>query len=162
MAEVARMRFESGKNPAEKGELVLASDGTLRVEPSEELTEQLARLEEEAVDRSRGMSLVVGGAIVVIGALIALAGWAAGRVAGRLRETIAEPKPLEKVRIFADPEGGVHLLLPGTGMQKIAMNWAPGETDANETAAFLAEYRKLKNIEDAEAGGYPHDAIPRQ
>ncbi|HEX5323009.1 MAG TPA: hypothetical protein VFW40_04425 [Capsulimonadaceae bacterium] len=151
-AEIARMRFESAKNPAEKGELVLTSDGTLTVQPSEELKDQLARLEEEAVDRSRKVSIVAGGAFIAVGAIIALAGWAAGRIAGRLRETIEAPRPVDKVKMFADPEGGVHLLIPGTGPQKIALDWAPGETDANEAVRFLLAYSKLKGVGSAEAG----------
>lgn len=147
MTEIARMRFESAKKPGEKGEIVLTSDKMLRVEPSEEFSNELARLEEAAVHRSRGIGLGVGAALIAAGALFAFAAWAAGRIAGRLRETIAEPKPVEQVRMFGDPDGGVHVLLPGTGPQKITLYWAPGETDANEFASFMAEYRRLKGID---------------
>lgn len=153
MTEIARMRFESAKNPEEKGQIVLGSDGTLRIEPSEEMSEKLARLEEEAVFRSRALGVGIGGALIAVGALIALTAWAAGRIAGRLRETIAEPKPVDKVRMFSDPEGGVHLLVQGAGPQRVTLYWAPGETDGNEVAAFMTAYRRLKGIEEAEAQG---------
>jgi hypothetical protein len=162
MAEIARMRFESGKNPAEKGAIVLTDDHMLRIEPSDELTDHLARLEEEAVEKSRSVGLAVGGAFIVVGALFALVGWLAGRIAGRLRETIGAPRSIDKVKMFADPEGGVHLLLPGTGPQKIAMNWAPGETDANEAVAFILAYSKLKGVGSAKASGHPADEGPEQ
>lgn len=148
MEHIARMRFVSAKRPEEKGELVLTSEKTLRIEPSDEMIDELAHLEEQSVYRSRALGLGVGGALIAVGALFALAGWVAGRIGGRLRETISEPKPVEKVRMFADPEGGVHLLVPGNGPQTVTLYWAPGETDANEVAAFMASYRKLKGIED--------------
>lgn len=147
MSEIARMRFESARTPGETGQIVLTSDKMLRIEPSEEFSNALARLEETAVHRSRTIGLSVGGVLIAAGALFALVAWAAGRIAGRLRETIAEPKPVEQVRMFGDPDGGVHVQLPGTGPQKVTLYWAPGETDANEVAAFMAEYRRLKGIE---------------
>ena len=147
MSEIARMRFESAKSPGEKGEIVLTSDKMLRIEPSEEFSSELARLEEDAVHRSRAIGLGIGGVLITAGALFALVAWAAGRIAGRLRETIAEPKPVEQVMMFGDPDGGFHVQLPGTGLQKITLYWPPGETDLNEMASFMTEYRKLKGIE---------------
>jgi len=162
MAELARMRFESARQPAQKGEIVLRSDGTLQVEPSDEFAEELARLEDVAVQKSRTLGVGVGAALIALGALVAAAGWAAGRIAGRLRETIGAPRSVDKVKMFVDPEGGVHLLLRGRGPQQVSLTWAPGETDAGEAAAFINAYRELKEKTRAETGGHRPDMASRQ
>ena len=58
-----------------------------------------------------------------------------------------EPRKLSKVKLFCDEEGGLHLQMRGIGPQKVEMNWAPTEIDAEETARFLKAYRKLKGID---------------
>jgi len=140
------MRFGSAKNPSEKGEIVLSPEGTIRIEPSEEFVAELARIEEVVVDRSRTFGTLIGAALIGIGALFALTGWAIGRFAGKLRQMITQPQPVKNVKLYADPEGGFHLFLRGRGPQNITLDWAPGETDAAEVAAFLAAYRHVKGI----------------
>ncbi len=52
MTQLARMRFVSLTKPKERGMLVLHDDGTFQVVPSEELRDEMARLEEVALHRA--------------------------------------------------------------------------------------------------------------
>jgi hypothetical protein len=146
MAEAARMRFVSSKNPEEKGELVLDSDQTLRIEPSPQMVDRMADLEHEAVERSRRYGVGIGVALIVLGIAVTAGGYLAGRFFGKLREMITQPRPLRQVNIWGDEGGGFHVGIRGKGPQKFEMNWAPGDTDATEVAAFMDAYRRLKDL----------------
>ena len=51
MTEIARMRFMSSQKPSERGMLLLRDDGTIQVQPTEELRDEMARLLGVAADR---------------------------------------------------------------------------------------------------------------
>ena len=57
MTQVAKMRFVSLLKPKERGMMVLHDDGTFQIVPSEELRDEMSRMEEVALHRAKGTPL---------------------------------------------------------------------------------------------------------
>jgi hypothetical protein len=134
--------FRSNKNPKERGSIALTADGMIEVRPSEEFLDELAQREEAAVDVSRKLGIRTGLVLIGLGCLCAAAGWLAGRIGGKLRLRVTEPRLPQDVTLFADITGGFHITLPGPLGQTIELNWGMGEVSPREVGAFIKAYRK--------------------
>ncbi len=144
MTEIARMRFMSNQKPSERGMLLLHDDGTIQVQPTEELRDEMARLEEVALDRARTFGTRLGVGLLVVGALAVGAGWVVGRIFGKLGYTLSAPRPVDAVRLTHD-DGSVHLTLRGANRwQVIHMGWNPDEVLQGEAADFVAKFDALR------------------
>jgi len=145
MTEVARMRFMSSKKPSERGMLLLHDDGTFQVQPSEELRDEMARLEEIALDRSHTFGTRLGLSLIVVGTVAVGVGWAVGRIFGRLGYTLSVPRAVEAVSLTRDEGGGVDLTLRGANrFQKIQMGWNPDEVLQGEADNFVAKFDEMR------------------
>jgi len=141
LTEIARMRFMSNKKPSERGMLLLHDDGTIQVAPSEELRDEMARLEEVALDRARTFGTRLGVSLLVVGALAVGVGWVAGRVFGKLGHILSAPRPVDAVSLTHDEGGSVHLTLRGANhWQVIQMGWNPDEVLQGEASNFAAKF----------------------
>ena len=144
MTEIARMRFMSSKKPSERGMLLLHDDGTIQVQPTEELRDEMARLEEVALDRARTFGTRVGVSFLVVGALAVGVGWVVGRIFGKLGYTLSMPRPVDSARLTHD-EGSVHLTLRGANrLQVIQMGWNPDEVLQGEAENFVAKFDAMR------------------
>ena len=145
MTEIARMRFMSSQKPSERGMLLLRDDGTLQVQPTEELRDEMARLEEIALDRARTFGTRLGVSLLIAGALAVGAGWVVGRVFGKLGHTLSAPRPVDAVLLTHDEGGSVHLTLRGANrLQTIRMGWNPDEVLQGEAENFVAKFDALR------------------
>ncbi len=145
MTEIARMRFMSNKKPSERGMLLLHDDGTIQVQPTEELRDEMARLEEVALDRAQTFGTRLGVGLLVIGGLAVAVGWAVGRVFGKLGRTLSTPRPVDAVRLTHDEGGSVHLTLRGANrLQVIQMGWNPDEVLQGEAENFVAKFDAMR------------------
>ena len=146
MTDVARLRFKSIKKPKEHGALVLSDDGTFRVEPSREFRDEMARLEEEALDRSHTFGTRLGLGLISLGALALAAGWYAGRVFGKLGSSLSAPRPIKDVEVGRDGRGNLHVRMPGVEnhWQKIEMGWFADEYLAPEADQFLQTLEEMR------------------
>lgn len=147
MAVVARMRFQSTKNPQERGALALHDDGTFQIVPSDELRDEMARLEEVALSRAQTFGTQVGIGLLVLGALALGAGWLAGRIFGKLGSSLSEPRALSDVQIERDAGGGVHVRLSGleNRFRLVQMGWNGDEVLQGEAEAFCRKFEDMKN-----------------
>lgn len=147
MAVVARMRFQSTKNPQERGALALHDDGTFQIVPSDELRDEMARLEEVALHRAQTFGTRVGIGLLVLGALALGAGWLAGRIFGKLGSSLSEPRALSDVQIERDAGGGVHVRLSGleNRFRLVQMGWNGDEVLQGEAEAFCRKFEDMKN-----------------
>jgi len=139
-----KMYFRSNKKPRERGAIVLTESGTIEVRPTEEFLDELARLEEEACQRSRTISAKVGGSILALGFIVVALGWLVGRIGGKLRYRVTSPRHVDEVTMFADVTGGFHLSLPDKFGQTIDLNWGQGEINSREAGEFLKAARKYR------------------
>ncbi|HEY3330465.1 MAG TPA: hypothetical protein VGK19_10620 [Capsulimonadaceae bacterium] len=146
IGEVARMRFQSGRNPKENGALVITNDGFLQIEPSDEFVEELANLEEKAVARSRQLGIVASVVFFGIGAVLAAVAWMAGRIGGEMRHNLMRPRPIDEVEIDTNDIGSIRFEMPGSGPQKLTLEWEKGEIDECEAAKFVAVYNRFREI----------------
>jgi hypothetical protein len=137
-----KMYFRSNKRPRERGAVVLTEAGRIEVRPTDEFLDELARLEEEACDKSRFIAAKVGGGILLFGLLVTAAGWLVGRIGGKLRARVTAPREVDEVSMFADVTGGFHLSLPDKFGQTIDLNWGQGEINPREAGEFLKACRK--------------------
>lgn len=145
MTEIARLRFMSSQKPSERGILLLHDDGTLQIQPSEELRDEMARREGVALDRSHMFGTRVGVSLIVLGALAVGVGWAVGRIFGKLGHTLSAPRPLDQVTFQHDEGGGVHLTLRGANrLQIVQMGWNPDEVLQNEAENFAAKFHEMQ------------------
>lgn len=143
---VARMRFLSLGDPAERGVLLLREDGTLQVRPSEALRDEMARLEEVALDRARTYGTRLGVALSLAGALALGAGWLAGRVFGKMGFHLSRPRPVGEVSLARDAGGVVRLTLRGANrFQVIQMAWNADEVLQAEADDFVAKFAQMKS-----------------
>ena len=139
------MRFMSNKKPSERGVLLLHDDGTIQVQPTEELRDEMARLEEVALDRSQLFGTRLGVSLILLGALAVGAGWAVGRVFGKLGHTLSSPRPVDAVRLTHEEGGSVHLTLHGANrFQVIHMGWNPDEVLQGEAENFAAKFHEMR------------------
>ena len=145
MTEIARMRFMSNLKPSERGMLLLHDDGTLQVQPTEELRDEMARLEEVALDRARTFGTRLGVSLLVLGALATGAGWVVGRVFGKMGHTLSAPRPLDAVSLTHEEGGSVHLTLRGANfLQVVQMRWNPDEVLQGEAEDFVAKLDAMR------------------
>jgi len=145
LTEIARMRFMSNKKPSERGMLLLHDDGTIQVQPTEELRDEMARLEEVALDRSRMFGTRLGVSLLVAGALAVGIGWVVGRVFGKLGYILSAPRSVDSVVLTHDEGGSVHLTLRGANrLQVIRMGWNPDEVLQAEAENFVAKFDAMR------------------
>lgn len=145
MTEIARMRFMSQTKPSERGMLLLHDDGTIQVQPTEELRDEMARLEEAALDRSRLFGTRLGVSLLVLGALAVGGGWIVGRIFGKLGHILSAPRPVDAVRLTHEEGGAVHLTLRGANrLQVIHMGWNPDEVLQGEAENFVAKFNEMR------------------
>jgi len=146
MTEVARMRFKSVTKPNEHGQLALNEDGTFQIKPSPDLREEMARLEEQALQKSTLIGYGLGGALIAAGALVVAAGWYMGRKFGKLGTSLSTPRPVDEVDVVRDESGGVHVRLSGieSKFQTIQMGWNIDEILDEEAAQFVSKFDEMK------------------
>ncbi len=146
MTEIARMRFKSVTKPKEHGQLALLEDGTFQIKPSPELREEMARLEEVALGRSKQLGYGVGAGLIGLGLVAVAAGWYLGRVFGRIGTSLSTPRELADVELERDESGGVHVRLHGieSKFQTIQMGWNIDEILVDEAEAFVDKFTELK------------------
>ena len=146
MTDIARLRFKSVKKPKEHGALVLSDDGTVRVEPSREFRDEMARLEEEALDRSQTFGTRFGLGLIALGGLALALGWYAGRVFGKLGSSLSYPRPVKDVEITRDDHGNLHVRMPGAEnrWQAIEMGWHADEYLETEADEFLQAFEEMR------------------
>lgn len=139
------MRFMSSRKPSERGMLLLHDDGTLQVRPTEELRDEMARLEEVALDRARTFGTRLGVSLLILGALAVGAGWVVGRVFGKMGYILSLPRPVDAVSLTHEEGGGVRLTLRGANrLQVIQMAWNPDEVLQGEAENFAAKFDALR------------------
>jgi hypothetical protein len=140
------MRFKSATKPNEHGQLALHEDGTFQIKPSPDLREEMARLEEAALTRSKAMTFGLGGTLIAAGLLAVAAGWYFGRKFGKIGTTLSTPRPVDEVDIVRDDAGGVHVRLPGieSKFQSIQMGWNGDEVLDEEASTFIAKFEEMK------------------
>ncbi len=150
---LAKMRFLSLRNPAERGLLLLHDDGTFQVQPSEALRDEMARLEEVALDRAQTYGTRLGVGLLLAGTLAIGAGWLAGRVFGKLGFYLGERRPVSDVTLTRDTGGVLRLSLPGANRwQRIQMAWNADEVLQAEADDLLAKLAEMKSGEMKGAG----------
>ncbi len=143
MTDIARMRFRNIEKPKERGMLVLSDDGLFRIEPSDEFRDEMARLEEEALDRAQTYGTGLGLVLLTLGALAVGIGWYVGRVFGKLGSSLSQPRPLREVDIQRDPDGRFFVRLHGR--QHIRMGWNPDGFLQTEADDFIQKFQEMKN-----------------
>ena len=145
MTQIAKMRFVSLTKPKERGMLVLHDDGTLQVVPSEELRDEISRLEEVALHRAKVFGTGLGLGLIAAGALAVGAGWLVGRIFGKMGYILGKPRPLDTVLLTRTESGGVKLTMRGANrLQVVQMAWNVDEVLAAEADNFLAKYAEMK------------------
>ena len=145
MTQIAKMRFVSLTKPEERGMLVLHDDGTFQIVPSEELREEMSRLEESALHRAKLFGTGLGLALIGIGTLAVGAGWLAGRIFGKLGYTLGKPRPVDAVTLIRTESGGVKLTLRGANrLQVVQMAWNTDEVLQVEADAFVAKFAEMQ------------------
>lgn len=145
MTQIAKMRFVSLTRPKERGMLVLNDDGTFQLVPSDELRDEMSRLEEVALHRAKTFGTGLGLGLIAIGALAVGVGWAVGRVFGKMGYTLSLPRPLDAVSLKRTESGGVGLTMHGANrLQVVHMRWNVDEVLAAEADTFLAKYDELR------------------
>lgn len=146
MTDIAQMRFRSMKNPNEYGMLVLSDDGTFRIVPSDDLRDEMARLEEVALVRSQTWGIRTGVVLLILGTLFVSLGWFVGRVFGKLGGSLSKPRPVREVRLAQNEGGGVNLVLHGleNRLQTIQMAWNGDEILAPEADKFIQKLTEMQ------------------
>ena len=125
---------------------VLSDDGTVRIEPSREFRDEMARLEEEALDRSQTFGTRLGLGLIALGGLALALGWYAGRVFGKLGGSLSAPRPVQDVQITRDDHGNLHVQMPGAEnrWQTIQMGWHADEYLEPEADKFLQAFEEMR------------------
>ena len=146
MSVVARMRFKSVEKPQEYGALVLNEDGTFQIVPSDELRDEMARLEEVALQRSKTYGTRLGIILLSLGALAVGAGWLLGRLFGQLGYNLGKPRPLSDVGVTHTESGGVKVAMQGGSnrFQVVQMAWNGDEVLQNEAEEFVRKFEEMK------------------
>ncbi len=146
MTDIARLRFKSIQRPKEHGALILTEDGQFRVEPSREFRDEMARLEEAALQRAHAYGTRTGLVLLVLGALALGVGWFVARVFGKLGSSLSLPRPIDEVQVTRDGGGGVHVTLRGieNKLQLIQMGWNGDEVRQAEADTFMEAFEAMK------------------
>ena len=146
MTQIAQMHF-AGAGPETQGTLVLHDDGTLQVVPSEAMRDDLSRQEEAALRRAHLLGTSLGLGLAALGLLAIGAGWAYGRIFGRLGYTLSRPRPVHAVSLTRTESGDVHLTMRGTSrLHMIRLAWNADEVPPVEAEAFLAKLQEVKHL----------------
>ncbi len=144
MTQIAKMRFASLTQPQEHGLLVLHDDGTLQVVPSDAMRDSLSDLEASALRRAHLFGTSLGLGLIALGLLAVGAGWAYGRIFGRLGYTLSRPRPVDAVSL-SSANGGIHLKMRGTSrLHSIELAWNAAEVLPVEAEAFLAKCDEVR------------------
>ena len=139
------MRFVSLAKPKERGMLALQDGGTFRVVPSEELRDEMSRLEESALHRAKLFGTGLGLALIGIGTLAVGVGWLAGRIFGKLGHTLGRPRPVDTVALTRTESGGIKLSLSGANrLQVVQMAWNTDEVLQAEADNFMAKFEAMR------------------
>ena len=142
------MRFISLLKPEERGMLVLNDDGTFQVVPSEELRDEMSRLEEVALHRAKVFGTGLGLGLIAVGALTVGVGWLVGRIFGKMGYTLSKPRPLDTVALTRTESGGVRLTMHGANrLQVVQMTWNTDEVLVAEADNFMAKYDEMQKQE---------------
>jgi hypothetical protein len=148
------MRFKSAAKPKEHGQLAIHDDGTFQIKPSPDLREEMARLEEEALEKSKMLGYGLGGVLVALGLTAIAAGWYLGRKFGQLGTSLGTPRSVGDVDVVRDESGGVHVRMQGieSKFQTIQMGWNIDEILDDEASDFLAKFEEMKRQAREQAG----------
>jgi len=140
------MRFKSATKPKEHGQLALHDDGTFQIKPSPELRDEMARLEEVALQRSTAIGYGVGGVLIGLGVVMVVAGWYMGRKFGKLGSTLSRPRSVADVDVDRDESGSVHVRMRGieSKFQTIQMGWNADEILLDEAQEFVDKFQEMK------------------
>ena len=147
VSDIAQLRFRSILNPNEYGVMALSDDGTFRIVPSDDLRDEMAKREEEALKRSQKWGLGTGVVFLTLGALFVGLGWFLGRVFGKIGSSLSSPRPVQDVKITRDEGGGIHLFLHGleNRFQSIQMGWNGDEVLIEEADAFVKKLEEMQS-----------------
>ncbi len=144
MTQLAQMRFASASRPEAHGLLILHDDGTLQVVPSDAMRDGLSDLEEDALRRAHLFGTSLGLGLITLGLVAIGAGWAYGRIFGRLGYTLSRPRPVDAVSL-SRAGGGVRLTMRGTSrLHIIQLAWNADEVQPAEAEAFLAKCAEVR------------------
>lgn len=146
MSESARLRFKSTDSPKEHGALLLNEDGTIEIIASAALRDEMARLEEAAIVRSRRLGYGIGLTLIVLGGGSIFLGWLMGRIFGKLGQNLSNPRPLEMVQIGRTEGGGVRVSFPGLpgAPQTIDMSWNADEIRPDDIEPFFNALNEMQ------------------
>lgn len=146
MTDIAQMRFRSILKPNEYGVMALSDDGTFRIVPSDELRDEMAKLEEQALQRAQKWGIGTGAVLLTLGALFVGLGWFVGRVFGQIGSSLSSPRPVQDVQVTRDEGGGVRLTLHGleNRFQSIQMAWNGDEVLPDEADAFVKRLTEMQ------------------
>jgi hypothetical protein len=149
VSDIAQMRFRSVSSPDQYGIMAVSDDGTFRIVPSDEFRDEMARLEEVALLRSKTLGLGTGIVLLGIGAALVGFGWYWGRVLGKIGSTLSRPRSLDDVQITHLKGGGLRVMLRGwpNRLQTVQMAWNPDEVLQPEAEAFVAKLHELQATE---------------
>jgi hypothetical protein len=152
VSDIAQMRFRSVSAPEQYGIMVVSDDGTFRIVPSDEFRDEMARLEEVALLRSKTLGIGTGVVLLGLGAAAVGFGWYLGRVFGKIGSTLSRPRPLKDVQITHAEGGGLRVTMRGwpNRLQSIQMAWNPDEVLQPEAEAFVAKIRALQGTNSLE------------
>lgn len=140
------MRFRSVSAPDQYGIMALSDDGTFRIVPSDEFRDEMARLEEVALRRSKTFGLQAGVALLILGTVAVGVGWLVGRVFGKIGSSLSRPRPVQDVSLTWDQGGAVRVTLrgPESRLQTVQMAWNPDEFLQPEAEVFFDKFTEMK------------------
>lgn len=152
VSDIAQMRFRSVSSPQQYGIMAISDDGTFRIVPSDEFRDEMARLEEVALQRSKTLGIGTGIILLTLGAAAIGFGWYLGRVFGKLGSTLSRPRSLNDVQVIQTEGGGFRVTLRGlpNRLQTIQMAWNPDEVLQSEAEAFIAKIQELQGANTGE------------
>lgn len=146
LSDIAQMRFRSMSAPDQYGIFALSDDGTFRIVPSEDFRDEMARLEEAALERSQKLGIGLGFGLLALGAAAIGIGWYLGRVFGQLGTTLSTPRPVSEVDVYRNDGGGLRVSMRGleSRLQTVQMAWNPDEFLQPEAESFIAKLNEMK------------------
>ena len=147
MADIATMQFRSVSTPEQYGIMALSDDGTFRVVPSDEFRDEMARLEEVALERSQTFGIRAGIGLILLGTAAISVGWLFGRLFGKLGTRLSEPRPVQDVTISRDDRGRVRVTVRGleSRLQTVQMVWNADEFLLPEADVFVSKLEEMKH-----------------
>ena len=134
MTDIARLPFRHADG---EGTLVLSDDGTVRVEPGEDLRDALAAPEERALATAQA-GTYLGLGLLALGLAAVAAGWYAGRVGGKHAWRQIAARSVHNVEIGESGEGQLRARLG-----KVV--WDITDCEDADAAAFLGALKGMKD-----------------